>query len=86
MHRHEPVEICPPSRVPAHCISGRSVCAVRQQAAEVPAPQPDVVPLPPSPHPVPVPPPGPPEIDEPIEPGQHAPVRDPPATPPMQRH
>lgn len=70
-----------PSGVVAHRWGGMG-----QRAAEVPAPEPDVVPLPPSPHPVPMPPPGPPEIDEPVEPGEHAPVREPPATPPMQRH
>lgn len=80
MHRHEPTEICPSSRTPvARRTAGRKACAVTQQAAEVPAPQPDVVPLPPSPHPVPAPSPGPPEIDEPVEPGEHVPVREPPA-------
>lgn len=50
-------------------------------AAEVPAPEPDVVPLPPSPHPTPPSPGAPPEIDEPIVPGEHVPVREPPAVP-----
>ena len=46
-------------------------------ATDIPAPQPDVVPLPPSPHPVPPPPATPPEVQDPVLPGQNEPVRDP---------
>lgn len=86
MLSHVHADFSHPPAVLAFRAGERAVRVVGQQAAEVPAPQPDVVPLPPSPHPVPVPPPGPPEVDEPVEPGEHAPVRDPPATPPVQTH
>lgn len=46
-------------------------------ATGIPAPRPEVVPLPPSPHPVPPPPATPPEVRDPLLPGQNEPVRDP---------
>ncbi len=54
-----------------------SVRAGTAAGVEVPQPAPDVVDLPPSPHPVPTPPPRPPEINDPIQPGQNVPIRDP---------
>ncbi|MES2960570.1 MAG: hypothetical protein V4792_20445 [Pseudomonadota bacterium] len=46
-------------------------------ATDIPAPEPNVVPLPPSPHPVPPAPATPPEVQDPVLPGQNEPVRDP---------
>ena len=46
-------------------------------AVEMPQPTPDVVPLPPSPHPVPPPIDVPPEVIDPVLPGELEPIRDP---------
>ena len=51
--------------------------AAVRAGADVPAPEPNVVPLPPSPHPVPPAPQTPPEVKDPDLPEEHAPVRDP---------
>jgi len=65
---------------------GRNIlCALPRVwlAVDVPPPSPDVVPLPPSPHPVPLPPAipefpeVPPEIIDPVLPGQIEPIREP---------
>jgi hypothetical protein len=51
--------------------------AVGTAVVDIPPAPPEVVPLPPSPRPVPPPPEVPPEITDPIVPGQNVPVREP---------
>ena len=46
-------------------------------ATEMPSPVPNEVPLPPSPYPVPPPLDVPPEVNDPVLPGEIQPVRDP---------
>ena len=51
---------------------------------DIPPPIPDTVPTPPSPTPMPPAPEVPLEVEEPLVPGEHAPVNDPPAAHPPQ--
>ena len=46
-------------------------------SAHMPVPEPDVVPMPPPGRPVPPPPETPPEVQDPVLPGELEPVRDP---------
>lgn len=62
---------------PPQGLDWAAACPPAWLTVDVPQPAPDVVPLPPSQHPVPPPADQPPEITEPIMPGQHQPVGDP---------
>ena len=62
---------------PPQSLIRRPASALVWMHVDVPQPSPDVVPLPPSPHPVPPAPPLPPEITDPMLPGQNVPVQEP---------
>jgi hypothetical protein len=51
-------------------------------SVDIPPPLPNTVPLPPSPTPLPPGPDVPPEVEEPVVPGEHTPVHEPPAIQP----